>query len=179
MDTYECAPPSLSIKVISTFIAIIPLAILFMFFMLLITNPASLRTGENALLLVISILPTILIIGTAYWLCWRLKPVGYRFENGQIIISRRLPWREVRYSLSDLVSVEVIPRMRMMTIQMPGTGGLFSYTGRFYNTQMGWFRGYLTTSRDFILLRGTNNSIAISPLHVEVFLADLHRIIGR
>jgi len=78
---------------------------------------------------------------------------GYRIEGNELII-KRLLWTN-RFSLSHLTAVEQRPDILKKSLRAFGNGGLFSFSGYFYNKYDGMFKAFATETENCLLLTFT------------------------
>jgi hypothetical protein len=113
-------------------------------------------------------LPLILLAGSAVFLIR-----GYRVANGFLFV-RRLFW-ETAIPLSGLASAEARPGAMRSSIRLMGNGGLFSFTGLFWNKALGRYRAYVTDLTRCVVLHFRDRVIVISPASPERFIQSLPR----
>ena len=107
----------------------------------------------------------LLVIGLSYY----FSITKYEMDRNQLIIRR--PFDSVSISLENLQSVERIAKKDLRwTVRTFGIGGLFSYTGTFWNKQLGSMTWYVTRMDKAVLLENGNQKIVISPDDPRKFL---------
>jgi hypothetical protein len=94
---------------------------------------------------------------------------GYRITNGALMI-RRLFW-ETRISLAGLASAEHEPEIMKGCLRLFGNGGVFSFTGWFWNRRHGLFRIFATNTQDMVALKIGRKTIVVSPDRPAEFIA--------
>ena len=92
----------------------------------------------------------------------------YSVMPGELSV-RRLLWN-TRISLIPLQRVEVDPRAVAKSIRIGGNGGLFSFSGWYYNSRLGRYRMLVTDpGRSVVLHFADRRPIVVSPGDPEVF----------
>ena len=76
---------------------------------------------------------------------------GYAVTAEGILV-RRLWWNTV-LPRADIRSVEVMPRVMSKSIRTCGNGGMFSFTGFYWNKQLGTYRAYVTDLNRTVVVR--------------------------
>ncbi len=148
-------------------------------------------------LLVVSLFATILCLGISL-LCWgelavtplhsyllwlRLLPLGlvigcalctirgYALTANALLI-HRLFW-STRLPLAGLQSVQFQPEVMRGSIRTFGNGGFFSFTGRYWNKQLGTYRAFVTDPKRAVVLKFPGRTIVVSPDPPEEFVREL------
>ncbi len=75
--------------------------------------------------------------------------------------------------LTDLRSAQVEPRAMRWSVRTLGIGGLFSFSGWYYNTLLGSYRAFVTDPNRTVVLRLGRRSVVVSPSEPDVFVHDL------
>lgn len=112
------------------------------------------------------LLPLALLVGTA--LC---TVRGYSITPDTILI-HRLCWK-TKLSRQGLESAEFQPGILRRSIRTFGNGGLFSFTGWYYNRTLGGYRAYATDIRRTVVLRLQGKTIVLTPDEPERFVSEL------
>lgn len=113
-----------------------------------------------------ALLPVSLIVGCALY-----SIRGYTLSSDTLLV-HRLIW-STRIPLADLQSAEVQPSAMKGSIRVFGNGGLFSFTGRYWNRTLGTYRAFVTDLNRTAILRFANRTIVLSPESPEDFVAAL------
>jgi hypothetical protein len=105
----------------------------------------------------------------------RYAPTGYRLAADGVHVERRaapavIPYRSIR-------AVDRLPR-RVAGISMTGSKGVFGHFGRFWNTQLGFYRLYLTNRDDVVWLETTDGLVALSPDRADEFVDRVRARLG-
>lgn len=102
---------------------------------------------------------------------------GYRIIPGELMV-RRLLW-ETDIPLAGLAAAEREPEIMKGCLRLCGNGGLFSFTGWFWNRKHGMFRVFATNTRDMVALKIGRKTIVVSPDRPAEFIAALEERIPR
>jgi hypothetical protein len=114
----------------------------------------------------LGLLPLALLVGTA--LC---TVCGYSITPDAILI-HRLCWK-TKLSRQGLESAEYQPGILRRSIRTFGNGGLFSFTGWYYNRTLGCYRAYATDIHRTVVLRLRGKIIVLTPDEPERFVSEL------
>lgn len=113
------------------------------------------------------LLPTALIIG-----CALFTVRGYAITPDAIFV-QRLFWR-TRIPRNELQSAVVdSDALTWKTIRTFGNGGFYSFSGWYWNKQIGSFRAFITDRSRCVVLRFKNKTILVSPDAPEDFVKAL------
>lgn len=93
---------------------------------------------------------------------------GYILTKDGILV-RRLWWNTV-LPYADMLSVEVEPHALSHSFRTCGNGGLYSFTGFYWNRQLGHFRAYVTDLNRTVVVRLRNRTAVLSPDDPEAFV---------
>lgn len=105
------------------------------------------------------------ILGSA--VCYVVR--GYTLEAGTLRI-HRLFWDTV-IPLAGLRIAEVVPHAMHGSVRICGNGGLYSFTGHFWNKRLGHYRAYVNDwKRPVVLCFTTRNTIVLSTDDPEGFV---------
>jgi hypothetical protein len=97
---------------------------------------------------------------------------GYAITDDAILV-RRLFWK-TRLPLSSLESAQYEPGAMRGSLRIFGNGGLFSFTGRYRNKQLGSYRAFVTDPRQTVVLRFSGRTVVISPASPGEFVEKLN-----
>jgi hypothetical protein len=143
-------------------------------------------------LIIISSLATILCVGIATGIVWKLGGLprvmavlplaiifgsalftirGYTITSDAILV-QRLFWT-TRLPLAGLQSAQFEPSAMRSSLRTFGNGGLFSFTGFFRNKQLGGYRAFVTDPNQTVVLRFSNRTVILSPATPEEFVQDI------
>ena len=95
---------------------------------------------------------------------------GYTVTPEAIFI-QRLFW-VTRLPLKGLRSAQIHSASPWKGIRI-GNGGFFSFTGWRYNPELGFYRVFVTNSRDAVILRFPQRKVVLSPSAPEDFIREL------
>jgi hypothetical protein len=93
---------------------------------------------------------------------------GYTLTENAITV-RRGVW-DTRLPLSELRSVTGDVDAMRGSIRVLGNGGVFSFTGRFWNSKLGWYRAFATDPSRAVVLRYPKRTIVITPHDPQHFI---------
>lgn len=122
--------------------------------------------GDRALLL----LPFLLLLSALFIVR------GYALTPSMLYI-QRLFW-QTKIELSHLQTVLVDPEATSGSIRTLGNGGLFSFSGRFRNKNLGNYSAFLTDHQRAVVLSFPNRKIVISPENPQDFERQLIQFTG-
>lgn len=145
--------------------------------------------GSLAVLLLI--LMTGLTTGPRHLMLWRLAMVGvplvlllgalpfmvrgYALTESHIEV-RRLGWSSV-LPLAGLVAVTGEPEGLRGSVRLLGNGGLFGFSGWFWNRRIGRFRAYATDPGRAVLLRYRDGrKVVLTPHDVQHFIVRVRTL---
>lgn len=92
---------------------------------------------------------------------------GYAITQDGILI-KRLWWNTV-LPFSEIRSAEVEPLALSTSFRTCGNGGLFSFTGYYWNKQLGHFHAYVTDLNRTVVVHMKNRTAVLSPDDPEAF----------
>ena len=106
-----------------------------------------------------------MIVGSVLllWLCWAQKPRMIRVEAGKLIVESRSPWANIEVELGQLQRVEIMEKLPKMTWRLFGNGGVFCFSGSFYQRTLGKFRASITALKNLVLIVTPKRTLVISP----------------
>ena len=93
---------------------------------------------------------------------------GYAVEGTELYV-RRLLW-STRISLQGLNRIWIEPAVCKGSIRVFGNGGLFSFTGLFYNKRLGRFRLFATDISRSVVLVLPARVVVITPAEPKAFI---------
>ena len=94
---------------------------------------------------------------------------GYTISGNRLTV-HRLGWSNT-IDLSELSSATYVPGVMHGSIRTFANGGLFSFAGNYYNSNIGAYRAYATDSMKAVVLKFAGNTIVVSPDEPEEFIA--------
>ncbi len=94
---------------------------------------------------------------------------GYRLEGRELFV-KRLIW-ETRLDLAGLRSAEADPGLVRGSVRVFGNGGLYSFSGLFWNRTLGRYRAWVTHHDDIVVLRFEDRVWVVSPVDPAGFAA--------
>ena len=95
--------------------------------------------------------------------------LGYSVKGNKLLI-HRLGWGN-SFDLTNLTTATKQPKVMRRAIRIFGNGGLYSFTGKYREKNIGEYSAYITNFSNCIILEFSNNKkIAISPENGTKFL---------
>ncbi|HYA92056.1 MAG TPA: PH domain-containing protein [Thermodesulfobacteriota bacterium] len=119
--------------------------------------------------LCVALVPLLLLIG-----CLDFIVSGYTVGPKELSVHRLLTLTTV--PLTGLERAWADPAACKGSFRVYGNGGLFSFTGRFYNKRLGSYRAFVTDFHNAIVLKFHDRVVVISPAAPRAFLNHLHHI---
>ena len=113
--------------------------------------------------------PVLLII--IFVTTYLLKPLSIVVDDSGITIQRRLNPVTIRFS-----DIRVISKVENMgfAFRTFGNGGMFGYTGKYYNAGLGRMTWYCTQRKNYILVEKTDGKkIVFTPDDPDSFIRDM------
>lgn len=119
----------------------------------------------------------------AFWMCALLPLIilgaalfmirGYSVDaNGlfvrRLIWSNQLPWAGLRDVEADSVAM-------CRAVKTFGNGGLFAFSGRFWNRKLGHFHAFVTDPSRAVVLRFDRKTVVVSPDDPGAFVDEVRR----
>ena len=101
---------------------------------------------------------------------------GYVLRDHDLLV-RRLCWT-TRISLTGLRSVRHDPAALRWSIRTFGNGGLFSFTGFYWNKTLGSYRCFVTDPARSVILRLPKRTLVVSPDDPSAFVARMEALAG-
>jgi hypothetical protein len=93
---------------------------------------------------------------------------GYTLTEDAITVHRGL-W-DTRLPLTDLRSVTGDVDAMRGSIRVLANGGVFSFTGRLWNSKLGWYRAFATDPSRAVVLRYAKRTVVITPHDPQQFI---------
>ena len=100
---------------------------------------------------------------------------GYTLSRNALLVHRL--WWNTRLSLVGLKSARFELGAMRWGIRC-GNGGFFSFTGLFYNRQLGFHRAFVTDHIRTVVLRYPRRIVVVSPADPEAFVRDVTRFVA-
>ena len=97
---------------------------------------------------------------------------GYAISPDAILV-HRLFWT-THVPLAGLQSAEFESEARCGGFRICGNGGLFSFTGFFWNKNLGTYRAFVTDFNRAVVLRFPERTIVVSPAEPEDFVREVN-----
>lgn len=96
---------------------------------------------------------------------------AYRIEGRTLLVKRWLWWTSI--SLEGLREATADPQAMSKALRICGNGGLYSFSGWYWNKRLGRFRAYVTDFRRTVVLTFPNRKIVLSPDRPDAFVETL------
>lgn len=93
---------------------------------------------------------------------------GFEVDRHVLRVRRLLWWTTV--PLTGLVRVAVDPALVKGSVRVFGNGGLFSFTGRYRNRELGPYRAFVTDWSRAVVLYVPGRAIVVSPADPAAFV---------
>ena len=120
------------------------------------------RAPAYVSLLLISLPPAILLGALPFMIR------GYVLTENAIVV-RRLGWR-TQLPLAGLTSIAGDAEAMRGSLRLLGNGGLFSFSGEFWNRRLGRFRALATDPQRAVVLRYSRRTVVITPHDPQQFI---------
>lgn len=101
---------------------------------------------------------------------------GYTLETGALSIRRLVG--VTRLPLAGLLACTWDPEATRNSLRLFGNGGVFAFTGLFWNRRLGRYRMYATDLRRTVVLRFADRTVVISPDRPEEFVRAVQASTG-
>ena len=117
----------------------------------------------------VALIPLAVLVGSTFFIV-----SGYTVEASQLWVKRLIT--STRIPLSGLRRVWADPNVCKGSVRVFGNGGLFSFTGWFYNKRLGRYRLFATDSRKAVVLQFPDRVIVVTPAAPAAFMEHLHHL---
>lgn len=117
-----------------------------------------------------ALIPVALLIGCALFLIR-----GYTVEAGGLTIHRLLWTHRVR--LEGLQEIRRDPEAMRGSVRLFGNGGVFSFSGLFWNRKLGKYRAFVTDPSRAVVLRLSRRTVVVSPADPEAFVREVQGVV--
>jgi hypothetical protein len=114
----------------------------------------------------IALLPVVIVLITLLFMVR-----GYVVTADEIVVER--PFWSTRFERARLHSASIDPEALRGSLRLFGNGGMFSFTGLFWNSKLGRFRAFITDPRRSVILRFADRIVVISPADPDAFVRDV------
>ncbi|QCS49325.1 hypothetical protein FEK30_07660 [Picosynechococcus sp. PCC 11901] len=155
------APWSQTLITITILVCVVLLAMVLLFLILGLQQ-------QNPYFLLWIILPIGIVVMTALFMVR-----GYHLDGDRLYVER-LGWR-TEIALENLESATYDPTAMDGSLRLFGNGGLFAFTGKFWNKNLGHYNAYATAVRLAVVLKWPNQTIVVTPEKPEQFVAAILR----
>lgn len=117
-------------------------------------------------------------IGFAAWLLVAIPPTaalfivrGYRITPDAILVLR--PGWVTRLPRAGLAAASFDPGVMRRSLRLSGNSGFFSFTGLYWNRELGRHHVFVTDGRRTVVLRYASRTVVLSPDRPEEFVREL------
>ncbi len=169
MRTFEAAPWSNSLRLVSGFSTVILVAFVIAMPRWLAHAAGPPFTAELRALL--PFLPLAILAGAVLFMVR-----GYELD-GRFLLVRRLLWN-TRVPLDGLQRAWHDPACMRKSMRIFGNGGLYSITGYYRNAALGAYRAFVTDRGRAVVLKTPARVVVVSPERPEQFLRALGERFG-
>ena len=118
----------------------------------------------------LAMLPLVLLLCSALY-----SITGYTLTDDTLIIHR--PGWRTRIPLAGIEAAEVSPGAMRGSLRIFGNGGLYSFTGWYWNRVLGKYQAFVTTLDNTVVLRFRDRRIVVSPDRPDDFVREITRTI--
>jgi hypothetical protein len=80
---------------------------------------------------------------------------------------------DTRIPLEGLLSAQIMPEAMRGSIRTCGNGGLYSFTGWYWNPRIGHYRAFVNDAAQPVLLRWEKKAVLLSCADPEAFVAEV------
>jgi hypothetical protein len=125
---------------------------------------------------VLEIAPAAFILLSLDISMYLLKPLSVNVAADAIVVDRKI--KPVQISFTDIKEIRLVePSDMRMSIRTFGNGGVFGYTGLYYNRKMGSMRWYCTQRKNYVLIATTKGKkMIVTPDEPGAFMNELESI---
>ncbi|PIG90949.1 PH domain-containing protein [Gloeocapsopsis sp. IPPAS B-1203] len=153
------APWAISLIAITTVISALLLGVILVG---LLTGPRS----DIAWIVAMVVIPLVILLTSVFF-----SIRGYAIADDTLYI-QRIGWN-TKIDLRNLTSADVDPQAMRNSLRKWGNGGLFSYSGKFYNRKLGNYQAYATDPSKAVVLKLRDRTIVVTPEHPERFVSQV------
>lgn len=118
----------------------------------------------------VALIPLAVLVGAALFIVR-----GYRVDSNVLLVDRLLTSTAV--PLSGLTCAWADPGVCKGSLRVFGNGGLFSFSGWFWNKRLGRYRLFATDWRNSVVLKLSDRVVVVSPASPQAFVEHLRRIL--
>jgi hypothetical protein len=117
----------------------------------------------------VALIPLAALVGAAFFVVR-----GYTVEPRRLLVERLVSSTAI--PLSGLRRAWVDPSVCKGSVRVFGNGGLFSFSGWFYNNRLGRYRLFATDFRSAVVLQFPNRIVVVSPSAPHAFVEHLRHL---
>jgi len=100
---------------------------------------------------------------------------GYEADHNQLVIHRLL-WPAARVDIRGLTRVWHDPAALRGSFRVFGNGGLFSFSGLFWNRALGRYRLFATDPKRAVVMALPARTVVVTPEDPEAFIRDVRAL---
>lgn len=153
------APWAISLIAITVIVSTILLGIILIG---LLTGPRS----DFAWILAMVIIPLLILLTSVVF-----SIRGYAITDNTLYV-QRLGWK-TKIDLHGLIAADIDSQAMRHSFRKWGNGGLFSFSGKYYNRRLGHYEAYATDPRKAVVLKFHDRTLIITPDRPERFVARI------
>lgn len=153
------APWAISLIAITVVVSAILLLIILIG---LLTGPRS----DFAWILAMVIIPLLILLTSVVF-----SIRGYVIADNTLYV-QRLGWN-TKIDLHGLIAADIDSQAMQKSFRKWGNGGLFSFSGKYYNRRLGNYEAYATDPQKAIVLKFRDRTLIITPERPERFVAQI------
>src|SRR5580693_3113029 len=133
------------------------------------------KTGGEVMVLIFFPMAPVLIIGLLIAMYF-LKPLSVIVDNNSITIERKM--KPVTIPFTEIKTIRQLQKEEMAgAIRTFGNGGVYGYTGLYYNKKMGSMTWYCTQRKNYVLIeKADGKKLIVTPDNAEDMMQYLHTI---
>ncbi len=105
--------------------------------------------------------------------CAPFAILGYTLDGRSIGVRR--PFWTTRIPMGDGASAEILPCAMKGSIRSCGNGGIYSFTGWYFNRALGSYRAFVTDQENTVVVRTGRKTLVLSPSPAEDFVEAVNR----
>lgn len=134
----------------------------------ILTGPRS----DMAWIIAMVIIPLVILLTSVFF-----SIRGYAIADNTLYV-QRLGWN-TKIDLNNVTTADVDPQAMRNSIRKWGNGGLFSFSGKFYNRKLGNYEAFATDPSKAVILKLRDRTIVVTPEHPERFVTQVLEIASK
>ncbi|MUL34880.1 PH domain-containing protein [Gloeocapsopsis dulcis] len=153
------APWTISLIAITTVVSVLLLGIVLVG---LLTGPRY----DIAWIVAMVVIPLVILLTSVFF-----SIRGYAIADKTLYV-QRIGWN-TKIDLENLMTADVDPQAMRNSLRKWGNGGLFSFSGKFYNRKLGNYEAYATDPHKAVVLKLRDRTIVVTPEYPERFVTQV------